>query len=91
MALNDHERTALKRARELVASGRETFICDALKTAAIFDSELADASRRLRAYIAVQLDGHTVLHHWQLANGIDHSFIERRDDRVAWIDWMLAE
>lgn len=89
--LTKNERRALRRARELIATGKADMICLALKAVAADDPALDRAAIRLRGYISDALGGFATLGGWQLAHGICRkSFGATRADRLAWIDWMLA-
>ncbi|WP_322037962.1 hypothetical protein [Burkholderia cenocepacia] len=89
--LTKKERRALLRARDLIANDKEHMICLALVAVAQADPALDRAAYRLRVYISDALGDFTTLGGWQYFHGIHRSEAQRRADRLAWIDWMLAE
>lgn len=92
MALNKNERRALEMAREIIAKGERGYICFALDTARCRGANVK-AVKRLQAYIRRALDGYGCLENWQI--GAKHlrprSIVQKRADRLAWIDWMLDQ
>jgi hypothetical protein len=94
MALSDKERRLLVRARELLRSEMQDFICYALAQA---DGEMSPQGQclnhheRLVDFVLEQISPCLYLHAWQMHH---HMFIDHnkaRTDRIAWIDWMLDE
>jgi hypothetical protein len=94
--LTPREREMLIAARTLIACGEERFICIAL----INIDERSDTNdgERLRQYISEQLAPWGTLSSWQLHIGFasrdydpDKWKDQLRQDRIAWIDWMLDE
>ena len=67
--LKNDERLALVRARELIATGQESYVCLALMEVAIRDPGLEEAGFRLRQYIWEQL-GTSTLNRWQEVHGL---------------------
>lgn len=90
MALSKNEREALILARGKIARRQRLYICLALITVACDDPRLQIATRRLRTYIETRLGTSSTLCGWQVAQGITRTPHEARQDRLAWIDWMLG-
>ncbi|MCO1402866.1 hypothetical protein [Burkholderia multivorans] len=93
MALTPEKREALKLARKRIQSRKNRFICHALRFVSIRHPHLRAACASLERYIAQQIGGERwTLETWQDANGFgDRVEEQRRQDRIAWIDWMLDE
>jgi hypothetical protein len=58
--------------------------------------EVGEAAARLREYVMRSLGGYSTLdawqkYQWQHRGGVPRDFEQRRDDRLAWLDWMLNE
>lgn len=50
------------------------------------------AGRQLQQYIETALEGRAWLDTWQMTNGFSNrSRRQIRQDRLAWIDWMIAD
>ena len=90
------QRKALKRARRLIESGDETYICWALQRVAREDWNYSIACTELEEYVVKALGGRDEtgcspsLETWQRKNGFPRR--DRRhghEDRLAWIAWML--
>lgn len=92
MALTQEMRTALMRAREIIATNRHQFICHALYDVKFADASLQLAVADLEAYIAKVLCPYHTLGFWQKAHGFGMRLdAQRSADRLAWIDWMLGD
>ncbi|MDR9847056.1 hypothetical protein [Herbaspirillum huttiense] len=92
MALSKLEREALRRARMLLDRLEVVTICYALTRVARGSIPHAEACMRLKLYVQNALGGqNTTLGSWQRQHGIRHDFIKQREDRIAWIDWMLDQ
>lgn len=93
MALSEKERKALYFARQLIAAGQERYICFALRRIGTWGSPLVSPCDRLRRYISGQLMPYKTLEDWQtLGHGMpSRASHQMREDRIAWIDWMLDE
>lgn len=82
----------LRAARILIVAKREKFICIALQEVGCRDIKLAPSVRHLRNYITKRLGRSTTLEDWQN----NRSALRYRHpahilkDRLAWIDWMIA-
>jgi hypothetical protein len=104
MALNKIERKLLKQVRRMLRRGETAYICRGLATAS-YEMRLGEAcsklqkceqisiaTRRLDNYVMECLDGSHALGGWQRANGHgERSDEQRRQDRIAWITWMLDQ
>jgi copper oxidase (laccase) domain-containing protein len=90
--LNNPKREALRRVRHLIKTNQCTFICHALDEVALNSKVLRHACEQLKAYVAEALKPSSVLQNWQAHNKMpDRGSDQRREDRLAWIDWMLNE
>jgi hypothetical protein len=85
----------LKKAKELINSHDERYICNALD--AIEYSEITNdyiVASTIKDWIKIQLDGHQSYEFWLEANhpevyqGFYHDYSA---GRLAWMDWMIAE
>lgn len=93
----------LKRARKLVLSKKEQFICIALDQVAGQSKDIRahSASKGLQDYIHTAMDGAYTLESWILYNakhlGKKHTRLMLITDefminaRVQWIDWMIEQ
>lgn len=91
MKMTKYHREALRRARKLIASGRQQFICHALDSIR-FHTEVHKVERacvELKYEIAAYLGKYYSLEAWLRHNRF--SGRDARADRLAWIDWMLAQ
>jgi hypothetical protein len=92
MALTPEKREALKLARELIKTGKEYFICNALLAVARMHPNLSATCYEIRKFISNAIWPKATLGEWQRLHGIpDRSDAQRRADRIAWFDWMLDE
>jgi len=92
MALTKNERRALELARKIIKTWERNFVCHALEDVEEEHPMLSYACNRLRGYISRQLGGAHTLDAWQIKNGWEgRDSSQRCVDRLAWIDWMLAE
>ncbi|PRE27566.1 hypothetical protein [Burkholderia multivorans] len=93
MALTPEKREALMLARMRIAAGQSRFICFALESVTIKRPYLEEAAAELKGYIHDKLgDRYVSLEAWQKRNGFGERGEEQcRQDRLAWIDWMLDE
>ncbi|WP_254213950.1 hypothetical protein [Burkholderia multivorans] len=93
MALTPEKREALKLARKRIAAGQSRYICFALEAVTIKRPDLEEAAAELKGYIHDKLGNwHVSLEAWQRRNGFgDRGEEQWRQDRIAWIDWMLDE
>jgi len=91
MALTKDERRALELAREIIAMGKNQFVCNALLEVSYADVTLTNATCALEDYIGRALQGFT-LEEWQEESGFGvRDADQKRADRLAWIDWMLGK
>lgn len=87
--------TILKSVRKSIEVGNSRGLCYAL----ILDGcegrrtpAYRAACRQLQQYIETALEGSAWLDSWQTRNGFGHrSNSQIRKDRLAWIDWMIAD
>lgn len=84
---NKRLRDALIFARKQIEDGTEEFICYALGN--YLREHDSGAGLWLRWYVRDAIDPYVYLDDWQNKNGITTR--NGRDDRIAWIDWMLEE
>jgi isochorismate hydrolase len=91
--LNNPKREALRRARHLIKTKQEYFICHALDNVAMGSPKiLSHACEQLKRYVREALTPVGTLQNWQAHNKMpDRGSDQRREDRLAWIDWMLNE
>jgi hypothetical protein len=68
------------------------FLCHALQSIERTHPKLGDEAFALQQYIRSQLQGAFTLENWQERNGFPgRDWHQCRADRIAWIDWLLAE
>lgn len=103
MPLTAEGKTVLLRARVLIETGQEQFVCHAIMHAAEYDGdpEMLRAADRLHSYVMKHNSTATpTLSSWQYENGVGSGSrlmtgAERQDgmraERVQWITWMLGE
>ncbi|WP_186181681.1 hypothetical protein [Burkholderia gladioli] len=95
MALTPEKRKALTLARYRIAASLDDYVCFALDEIGRKFPSLEIACNDLRIYILQSLrqdnPGCFTLQQWQQRHGICHLSVELRDDRLAWIDWMLGD
>lgn len=92
--LTKEQRELLVHARALIESGKEEFLCIALKDGAIVlgEADYWPHYESLRAYIERSIAPYTVLDTWQSNNGFSSRSDEHScNDRLAWIDWLLDD
>jgi hypothetical protein len=80
----------LRLTRARIAQGSNCFICYGLQKVAFLHPRLRPAALQLEEYISAVLKPYTVLEAWQ-ANSPDVKGGRARADRLAWIDWMIAD
>lgn len=92
--LNDNQRRLLTRARAKIKSGSTPYICHALGSVALTFEDERDVNV-LKHYIRLALKEGSgewcacTLQDWQYFHHIHHDRFQQRQDRLAWIDWML--
>lgn len=92
---NKQLRRVLLSAKAKIKRGDEHFVCLALSRSMRSDPSRIAAVEYLRSYIGRVLGEHAYLDGWQ-RNGckplknVDRTYAQRRLDRLAWIDWMIA-
>lgn len=94
MKMTKYHREALRRARELIDSERKEYICFALDVVRVHSKSdaLQTACRELKVEIAAYLGPTLSLGWWQARNLPSRKRPrDTRVDRLAWIDWMLAQ
>jgi hypothetical protein len=92
MALSEVEKRILLDARELIETGRQTYICRAIQHSRWRGTVASAAKSRLRKYIMQNLDGRPTLDLWLYARTAKWpGSHEVRATRIAWINWMLEE
>lgn len=85
----------LRQARKLIESRSNFGLCSAIQTARSNDYQnctVIKASSELLAYIQEVLESEAYLGSWQLSKGFyGRNNEQQRLDRLAWIDWMIAD
>ncbi len=82
----------LRMARDLIADGERSYLCHALGAVAGRNVRLKETAWRLIEHVMRELEGHGTLENWQKAHrGMPTDYRRSRRDRLAWIDWMIAD
>ena len=83
----------LQKARVNIEKDNARGVCYAVsRDYAIFTPSEETACIELKNYISVAIDGYGWLDGWQQANGFGYrTAAERKQDRLDWIDWMIAD
>jgi hypothetical protein len=98
MTNNEIKVKLLRRARELIESDSEDYICQALFTAGLWQYQTQ--TQELQKLIMDRLDGHYTLISWLVARGYKvwsdddgrgSSMEKLRRTRLAWVDSLIEE
>lgn len=91
---NSQLRRALVSAKAKIQRREVSYVCIALRGVGNADPSRRAATTYLRQYISKQLGQHAFLEGWQdsrrSAKLRNRGFVQARLDRLAWIDWMIA-
>lgn len=87
------ERYILTKARDELLTERSRFLCTALYTAThpLRQEERVRAYNRLLMYVRASIAPFASLDSWQMYHGFYVNAQTTKNDRVAWINWILDE